>query len=781
MAVQLSPTSVPQHGASGHLALAGFVVALGVIVAIGVLGEGVGSPSPQGAVEPIPPPVSTAQPRWPYAVAAQPSPTPAPACVTPRIDSLSGPIPRHPRGLLATGLETMTPPTGVYDTIIPDATGGLWAYAAGRLTRLDATGRQVATWTFEDDASFASAGIAAARGRGVWLFTSRDIRWFDGERFGDVVPAPASGLSDVAEGPDGALWAARFEGGVFRWDGRTWTAVCGQRPALMTNTLEVGPDGAVWASGSGGWAGPAWVARYDGRAWTTYQDAFATALVSVPGGTVWAGWEGGLARFDGTSWSVPAPAGVDLTGIASLAVAPDGTLWAAAGRVDRTGGWGQWTSVGAGVVRFDGRSWTVYGRSDGLPGLGPNAWATVTSVAVSGGHVFAATWDGLYELRGERWARVEGPARVAPVWPGELVAVSSGEAWAVDGRLWHLADGDWTEVAVSDWPTGATVRGVARSSAGVLAVAGDAGLAVLEGGRWLDLSDGGGIASVAFSPDGKSLYGWVSGWLTAPPAWWIRRFDRAADGWRQATVTPIDSAIDAYTVAVGANGDLWVGGAGMPTVLARLNGTTWDDVGPIGGTASVQVNDLEPASNGDMWTTAFTDRGDGVMASLVGRYRGGRWTMFGPADGFVTNGVWRLASAPDGSVLAAADEGLLRFDGRGWTVAVEGSGLSAVDVADDGTVWTIGPSGIGRLPASLATLEPRLSEAEAAWCLAAANRSAFSSALAALAIDEAKMEARAALVAAARGRAEDAVGIADALRTDVGFVRACSAAYAAAH
>ena len=107
------------------------------------------------------------------------------------------------------------------------------------------------------------------------------------------------------------------------------------------------------------------VSRLDGSRWTTFTARAWSALASTvqsialtPAGMVWVGTETGIARFDGTSWTSFGVAQIGAGGPWSVAVGPDGHVWAATGSEER----------GVEIARYDGTGWTVFGPDDGLPG-----------------------------------------------------------------------------------------------------------------------------------------------------------------------------------------------------------------------------------------------------------------------------------------------------------------------------------------------------------------------------------------------------------------------------
>ena len=59
---------------------------------------------------------------------------------------------RPPIALVPTGGEAMAPESGVYDRVVADGAGTLWAIGTGHVTRFDLASGKRQTWTVADDA-----------------------------------------------------------------------------------------------------------------------------------------------------------------------------------------------------------------------------------------------------------------------------------------------------------------------------------------------------------------------------------------------------------------------------------------------------------------------------------------------------------------------------------------------------------------------------------------------------------------------------------------------------
>jgi signal transduction histidine kinase/ligand-binding sensor domain-containing protein len=154
-------------------------------------------------------------------------------------------------------------------------------------------------------------------------------------------------------------------------------------------------------------------------AWTVREGApgQVTALAQTADGYLWLGTQTGLYRFDGVKFERYRPReGGDFlaSSVASLYAPPSGGLW---------------VGFRYGVASFikDDRA-THYGAAAGLP--------TATVYAIAGtpdGRIWAATFNGLARLDGERWT-LPGPGMGLPGNRARNLSVDR------EGRLWVASD-----------------------------------------------------------------------------------------------------------------------------------------------------------------------------------------------------------------------------------------------------------------------------------------------------------------------------------------------------
>ena len=703
MAVEVPPSRVPQRGLPPRAGLALAVVVVASVAGLAVLGKTPVAPGPGFSPAAVVAPSST--PRW----------SPTPPCEPPHIAALTAPIPRHPRPLAPTGFDVLTPWTGGEPSLVADAGGGFWATGSGRLTRLDARGVMTASWTFADDELFGAWSIIPAREGGVWLWDGSTIGWFDGEQFRDVIAAPATAsqaawIVDVAEAPDGSLWAAANagpadgpadQGTVYHWDGTSWTAVCRPQPSFTIAHVAVDAAGGVWvapelASDVTRFDGTTWSTPPSDPAWTADRggvDAWPVSLVAADDGSLWLAF-GGLGHYQAKTWTSAATDAVDLSGTVSLAAAPDGSAWLATGSVRLPGDALLYSGIA--VAHVDGGSWTVYDSADGLPAPEPGR-ATVTAVAASSRAVIAATRDGFYRLAGDRWVRVGRSPAAAPAWAQKLMAVSAREAWAAsDDGLWHVRDGRWTRVPVAGWKPPMRAFDVDRAPDGTLAVATDHGTAVLRARRWTVLSEE-EARLVTIADDGSI---WVGERPPEGTETTVASFSFDGRAWVRSALPAVATIGWPAALVRAPDGGWWLLSQGWGRELHRFDGTSWTRGSQLGEYHLGDVAGLALAPNGDLLalTTGY-EQTDWAVA----RYDGATWTVHHASDDLAQPGTSPngLAIAPDGSPWVATDNGLAHFDGRRWSQRLAGCFFMAPAFAPDGTLWALGPSGVQRLPASL--------------------------------------------------------------------------------
>lgn len=241
---------------------------------------------------------------------------------------------------------------------------------------------------------------------------------------------PSNRISAVAVHPStGDVWFGTERRGVARWDGRRWqvwrwtAGLPGAGPAGDTVTaLAFGPDGRVWVgSRPAVWdrAAQAWadggLAVFDGESWTQLRPGpnslpslAVQALAFDPGGRLWVGTESrGAAVYDAAAdtWTVfdhntvagEGFGGDNVTGIATDPVT--GAVWLAHGAAlicdpSKPPDPCQAIRQGGGVSRWDGRRWEHWSKSGGagIDAYGQDGELSALAFDPTGGRLWAGAW-----------------------------------------------------------------------------------------------------------------------------------------------------------------------------------------------------------------------------------------------------------------------------------------------------------------------------------------------------------------------------------------------------
>lgn len=541
-------------------------------------------------------------------------------------------------------------------------------------------------------------------------------------------------VTAVAPDPEGGVWAGT-QAGLVRWDAdgddyrRHLTRQLG---GSRVRAVMVADDGSVWATARG----DPGVQRYDGDEWTTHtrddglphDDVWSVAAAD---GAVWAGTDGGLARFADGEWTTFDEELPHLR-VTSVAVAADGAVWAITGDPGSPYG---------GLVRVDDGDWTVWNRGEHFDGdrvaevaTGPDGGVWLVTEKVprgaddppDGGHR-------LLRRDGEAWTVAAGRdelpvSRLAAFTvdaagvPWGAFADPSGEGaglvWRFDGQLW-TAD-------AADHGLPGSVGALAGDEQGRLWAATTAGVARFDDGEWdrYDTGEGpsGPLTSVVVD-DGAVWVGGASGHPPLPgpvvgrgqPGVAVSRFD----GERWETWTGADGVPDGHSVslAVGPDGTVWAATTGLPPGVdkagrggvARFDGSEWEAVDD--GLDHDGVPAISVADDGTVWAIVVdedeTESGQGPVPEQdggVARFDGQQWDSWietGPVADRVPHSLavdedgdaWvGLRDTPGVSESAPRSAGgVARFDGDDWERFTTDDGLSesrvhAVTVGES-VVW----------------------------------------------------------------------------------------------
>ncbi len=493
--------------------------------------------------------------------------------------------------------------------------------------------------------------------------------------FGPEQGLPQSTPLAFAVDARGLLWAGTFDGAAF-YDGRSWTAVNmpNRTESNEVNDILFTPDGDAWFATPG-------VARLHDGQWTLFGPAaglpagevFRLAAERDGSRTVlWAGTERGLARWDGTSWTMVAIPGLPGQRVTALLT------------VRTENGSALWVGTERGVARRgpDGR-WSVFPAVPAVPASrgGPPAAPVVDLLETreAGRSILWAATDGggLARYDGARWTVETGLPSPRVLCLAMLESGESGEIWAgtAQGLARRRTGGTWTVYNAEN--AGLPVDQISRLFAG------------RSGGRsllWIGLSTGGlGV----LDPGGWQILDHRSSGLprspvfglaeTGPaddPVYWFSTQNRGLVRWQGgrwtafSEGTPLANAeVNVAVPTAGAGGAqkdaLWVG---TSRGLFRWEDGIWTPFGDwaTGLPAAEVLAVLESQAPGGtvLWV--------GTRAGLA-RCAAGRCTLFTPENSPLPDRqVYSLLETreAEGKVLWIGTRagGLARLSGSQWTL-----------------------------------------------------------------------------------------------------------------
>lgn len=415
-------------------------------------------------------------------------------------------------------------------------------------------------------------------------------------------------------------------------------------------------------------------ASYHSQTWTTEQGLpgdTVRAVVQTRDGYLWAATQAGLARFDGVRFKVfgkqNEPAfRTDECNV--LLEGSDGSLWVG--------------TIGGGLMRYRDGRFETYGRAEGLP----------TDVVNSlyedhEGRLWITSYEALTLFEGGRFktfSTADGGASVYAV-PFRQDA---------EGRVWCFRS-----------------RGLNLSTRGALLFYKDG--ALHEGEEASRLSPFGfGSHLSAFEGRGASF------WVNDTASHTLSRFDGAQDA---AVRVAYEADALPSTGYEDARGDLWFAstrhelrlaregrvyavtegpwpGGSVNALYADREGNLW--VGSSGGLTRLRpmpfraYTTAEGLSNETVWTIFEDTRGDIWVGTNngVNRLRDDKFTVYGARDRMAASGAVSITEDREGRLWFASTLGLTSYDGREFRAYARGEGLlnenvRAVYTDSRGRLW----------------------------------------------------------------------------------------------
>ena len=498
-------------------------------------------------------------------------------------------------------IQDASAPSGIY-TVAQTSDGFLWfATYSPTIYRFDGVRFLPRHFPYKGGSGNKVFKVFGARAGGLWAVGSREIAYIkDGAVASDFQLDGFSSFQNVSEDPDGSLWVVRAAANI------SDSALCHMTETAFkclgkAEGVSISPIDSIVADGKGGfWLGgqTALVHWRDGTSQTYPIEALKSnvgqhGVVSValgPDGTVWAGMlaEGpglGLGRLEGGTVKPFVTSTFDGSKVEVFAMTfdRDGNLWVA--------------SRGKGLYRIHGDVVDHYGRTEGLSSDSVNLLFEDRE-----GILWAGTSNGIDSFRDPRVTTFSSAEGLAKDGASGVLASRDGSIWvANDGSLDRISNAGVSSIRTGAGLPGHQVAALLEDRAGNLWVGVDDSLYVLKGER--------------FQP--------------------IAGADRKPLGLVVALTEDID-------------GNIWAACAGNPRKLVRIRDF---EVREEFRTSQVPAaRTLAPDPQGGIWIA--TAAGD------LARFRNGAVEKF--TLNLKGNGVLRrIVVKADGSVLAASEDGLV--------------------------------------------------------------------------------------------------------------------------
>ncbi|MBI3621068.1 MAG: hypothetical protein HY208_02615 [Nitrospirae bacterium] len=292
-------------------------------------------------------------------------------------------------------------------------------------------------------------------GSNLWMGTSKGLIRFNTANGEFQTYSPQSteggivskGIYVIRVDPKGNKWVGTYGGGLSKFDGTTWTRYTSS-DGLGDNwiyDLLFDQSGTMWVAT---WSG---VSVFDGTRFKTYTvkdglaDKWVYSMVLDRDGIFWFGTEAGVSRFDRKSWTTYTHkdgVGADVKPDAEAAQFPSGTTPPGA-----SGG------EGGGAYNYGSESAAHHHMSLEKQNMGPNPNFIISSLVDAKNQKWFGTWGaGLTRYDGKTWTTFTKEQGLGGNFVLRLTMDSEGRVWAgtdggaswFDGQRWHTigtADG----------------------------------------------------------------------------------------------------------------------------------------------------------------------------------------------------------------------------------------------------------------------------------------------------------------------------------------------------
>ncbi|GEM_PF-2165736 len=471
-------------------------------------------------------------------------------------------------------------------------------------------------------------------------------------------------------------------------------------PGQQLQFAEVDQNDHLWVAGRFPFWSEGGIADFDGTTWTTYAnidspipDQWVNDVAFGPGDVNWYATSGGLVRHAGDDWQVFDEENSPLPTSQVFDVDVDmnsGTVWM---RYDKT------PFQTKGMASFDGTTWELHTPAD----MGLNDLAGMFGPAIDkngdvwvSSNAFNQPDSGVSRFDGANWQVFNGSTGQSNAVASHITTDDAGDVWV---RWWQGImrwDGsDWIDVPdpqIQD--TWLAFRVVGPSDIWVGTVNGL--LSHYDGNSWnLVLEDGlpisSWILSIDFEADGDL---WIATLNSG-----AKHRDAITGEW--TTYSHLNTGLPSYFIedfAEDTNGDMWIANVGAG--VAKMEGTADDFKAATWRCFNADNEGFEPWpwNFGEPWgndsalgVVADDAGGVWVASSGVGHWDGSSWDLKVPANSGISSqfGSDHVSLDAVGNLWVGFDLwGVDRFDGTAWDHWSTSNGLPGNFIDDLGAAPT---------------------------------------------------------------------------------------------
>ena len=398
--------------------------------------------------------------------------------------------------------------------------------------------------------------------------------------------------------------------------------------------------------------------------------SYVNDVVVDPFDNVWVATENGLAKFDGSNWTVyDQTNGLPHNKIRGITVDQSGNIWV----------FSFWNTLSK--LESNG-TWTNYGTSEGFPTEQPNCISTGPN-----GNIWIGTYGGGaydFNIGNQTFTQHTGEFgtydRVYDI-------IQDANA-----NLWFASYSGLTKFDGSNWTLYTIADGLAANNSKTLSSDASNNIWVGSYGSGVTKFDPSGANTAIYNESNGLGHNYTDaitvdsdGKVWVGTRYGLNRYDVSGDSWNEYIVNNSLSNNTIYDIKVAANGDVWVG---TEYGLSKLSGTSWINWFYSDGLIQDRVKCVAIDNNGDIWTGANY----GISHLDVSA---NTFTTYGTSEGITD--VEDILVDSDGSVWCASTSGLIHFDGTTTTEYTTADGLvanscHAVIIDLSGNIW-VGTSG----------------------------------------------------------------------------------------